>query len=426
MTYEPVLLGRVDLPDAHTLAVALAHGAYAGLEKARALAPEALIEEVKKSGLRGRGGAGFPTGQKWSFVPKDKWPHYLIVNADESEPGTFKDRVIIERDPHLLIEGTLIAAHALQAKTAYIYIRGEMHLGAKRLEAAVAEAKAKGLLGPCEIHVHRGAGAYICGEETGLLESLEGKRGYPRLKPPFPAVVGAFGMPTVVNNVETLANLPAILTRGVAWYRTLGTEKSPGPKIFCVSGHVQRPGNYERALGYPLEKLLFEDCGGMRPGRTLKAVIPGGSSMPVLRADEIQGLNLDYEAVQARGSLLGSAGIIVMDDSACMVRCLLNLSRFYAHESCGQCTPCREGSTWLAKVITRIEHGQGQGGDLELLLDICDNITGKTICPFGEAEAWPVQSFIKRFRDEFAAHITAQACPFRAKPSAALMGAAAR
>ncbi len=418
LPYEPVLLRNIGIPDSHTLAVALSRGAYQGLEKAKQMPPEAVIEETKKSGLRGRGGAGFPTGQKWSFVPRDKWPHYLIVNADESEPGTFKDRAIIEQDPHLLIEGTLIAAHALQAKVSYIYIRGEMPLGARRLEEAIAEAGAKGLMGEAEIHVHRGAGAYICGEETGLLESLEGKRGYPRLKPPFPAVVGAFGKPTVVNNVETLANLPAIFTRGVVWYRSLGTEKSPGPKIFCVSGHVQRPGNYERPLGYPFEKLLYEDCGGLRPGRALKAVIPGGSSMPVLKAEETKGLNLDYESVQARGSLLGSAGIIVMDDTTCAVRALYNLSRFYAHESCGQCTPCREGAPWLSKILGRIEHGEGKGGDLELLLDICDNIAGKTICPFGEAAAWPVQGFLKRFRDEFAAHITGQGCPMRARPAA--------
>ncbi len=411
--YEPILLRNIGIPDSHLLKTALSRGAYQGLKKAQAMAPEAVIEEVKKSGLRGRGGAGFPTGNKWSFVPKDKWPHYLIVNADESEPGTFKDRALIENDPHLLIEGTLIGAHALGAEVSYIYIRGEMVLGAKRLEAALAEARAAGLLGNRQIHVHRGAGAYICGEETGLLESLEGKRGYPRLKPPFPALVGAFGKPTVVNNVETLANLPAIFDKGVAWYRTIGTEKSPGPKIFCVSGHVRRPGNYEKPLGYPLEKLIYEDAGGLRPGRTLKALIPGGSSMPVLRADEVQGLTMDYEAVQARGSLLGSAGVIVMDDSTCMVRCLLNISRFYAHESCGQCTPCREGSTWLAKILGRIEAGQGEGGDLELLLDICDNIAGKTICPFGEATAWPVQSFVKRFRDDFAAHITQHRCPQR-------------
>ena len=417
---EKVLLRNIDAPDSHTLAVYQSRGGYGSWEKVvRGMTPEQLIEEVKASGLRGRGGAGFPTGMKWSFVPKDSpKPKYLVCNADESEPGTFKDRLLIEKDPHAIIEGTLIAAYAIKSHTAFIYIRGEMVFGANRLEQAVKEAAQAGYIGnhilgsayDLDLIVHRGAGAYICGEETALLSSLEGGRGWPKVKPPFPATHGLFGCPTVVNNVETLAALPWILEHGAAAYAAMGTEKSKGTKLFSVSGHVRKPGVYEVEMGYPFVKFLEEECGGVPNGKKLKGVIPGGGSMPVLRAEEIEKVNLDYESVQAAGSLLGSGGVIVMDETTCMVRAAWNLARFFAHESCGQCSPCREGCHWMEKVFQRIERGAGRSGDLNLILNVSGNIMGNTICPFGDAAAMPAAAFIKKYREEFEEHIAQKRC----------------
>ena len=417
---EKILLRNIETTDSHTLAVYKSRGGYRAFEQVlRGMSPEKLIEEVKASGLRGRGGAGFPTGMKWSFVPKDSpKPKYVICNADESEPGTFKDRLLIEKDPHATIEGTILAAYAIQSHTAFIYIRGELVFGSKVLQGAIDEAAQAGYLGKnilgsgydLELILHRGAGAYICGEETGLLSSLEGGRGWPKVKPPFPATHGLFGCPTVVNNVETLATLPWIIDQGAARYAAIGTEKSKGTKLFSVSGHIRRPGVYEVEMGYPFKRFLEEDCGGVPDGRKLKGVIPGGSSMPVLRADELEPVRMDYESMQAAGSMLGSGGVIVMDDSTCMVQAAWNVARFYAHESCGQCTPCREGCHWMEKIFRRIESGEGEKGDLDLVLNISGNITGNTICPFGDAAAWPAAAFIKKYRAEFEAHITQKRC----------------
>ncbi len=419
---EKILTENWKLKDSHTLKVYQSTGGYQTLDKLFQMSRDQVIEEVKNSGLRGRGGAGFSTGMKWSFIPKDSpKPRYLCINADESEPGTFKDRYILELNPHQLIEGAIICCYAVGAKTAYCYIRGEFTFPMKRLEEAIQEAYQAGLLGKnikgsgfdLDLHVHRGAGAYICGEETALLESLEGKRGYPRLKPPFPAVVGLFGCPTVINNVETLAAVPYILKNGAAAYRKFGTEKSPGTKLFCVSGHVNKPGNYEIPLGYSLKKLIYEDCGGIKNGKTLKAVIPGGSSVPVLTRSEAEEVNLDYESLQAKGSMLGSGGVIVLDETVCMVKSLLNLAHFYAHESCGQCSPCREGTGWSRKVLERIEAGQGEEKDLNLLLEIADNMAGKTVCVLSDALAMPITSYIQRFRAEFEEHVKLKRCPFK-------------
>jgi len=417
---EKILLRNIGIPDSHTLATCESRGGYRSWRKVvETMKPEQLIDEVKASGLRGRGGAGFPTGMKWSFVPKDNpKPKYLVCNADESEPGTFKDRLLIEQDPHALIEGTLIAAYAIQSRTVFIYIRGELAFGANRLDRAVEEAYRAGFVGKnifgsgydLELIVHRGAGAYICGEETALLSSLEGSRGWPKVKPPFPATHGLFGCPTVVNNVETLAVLPWIIERGPAAYAAMGTEKSKGTKLFSVSGHIARPGVYELEMGYPFKKFLEEDCGGVPGGKKLKGVIPGGGSMPVLRPEEIEKVNLDYESVQAAGSLLGSGGVIVMDETTCMVQAAWNIARFYAHESCGQCSPCREGCHWMEKIFHGIEHGQGEKADLDLILNISGNIMGNTICPFGDAAAMPAAAFIKKYRDEFEAHIAEKCC----------------
>jgi NADH-quinone oxidoreductase subunit F len=417
---KTLLLRNIDVPDYDTLSVYRSHGGYRSWETVvREMQPTQLIDLVKASGLRGRGGAGFPTGMKWSFVPRENpKPKYLVCNADESEPGTFKDRLLIEKDPHAIIEGTLIAAFAIQSQMAFVYIRGEMVFGTRQLERAVAEAYEAGYIGKnifgtgyhLDVVVHRGAGAYICGEETALLSSLEGARGWPKLKPPFPATHGLFGCPTVVNNVETLAALPWIIEHGAAAYAAMGTEKSKGTKLFSISGHISRPGVYELEMGYPFIKFLEEDCGGVPDGKKLKGVIPGGSSMPVLRADELEGVNLDYESVQAAGSLLGSGGVIVMDETTCMVRAAWNIARFYAHESCGQCSPCREGCHWMEKIFHRIENGQGQKGDLELILNVSGNIMGNTICPFGDAAAMPAGAFIKKYRQEFDEHIAQKKC----------------
>jgi NADH-quinone oxidoreductase subunit F len=390
--------------------------------------PETIISEVKKSALRGRGGAGFPTGLKWSFMPRHTpGQKYIVCNSDESEPGTCKDRDILRFNPHALIEGMAIAGYAIGATVGYNYMRGEFHHEPfERFEAALAEARAAGLIGrdilgsgvDFELHSHLGAGAYICGEETALLESLEGKKGQPRFKPPFPANFGLYGCPTTINNTETLASVPSIMRNGGDWFLNLGKPNNGGTKIFSVSGHVNRPGNYEVRMGTPFRDLL-EMAGGVREGHKLKAVIPGGSSMPVLPAEIIMDCDMDYDSLSKAGSGLGSAGVIVMDDSTCMVRALQRISRFYYAESCGQCTPCREGTGWLWRVVSRIEAGQGTPGDLELLEMTAGRIEGRTICAFGDAAAWPVQSFVKHFRDEFAYHIEHKRCMVGARSEAA-------
>lgn len=394
---------------------------YEAAKKALAMSQDDVIAEVKKSNLRGRGGAGFPTGTKWGFIPKQSpKPKYLVCNADESEPGTFKDRDLMRYTPHLLIEGMIIGAHAIGAKTGYIYIRGEYTREAKLLDEAIEEAYEKGFLGKkvlgkdfhFDLTVHRGAGAYICGEETGLLNSLEGKRGEPRVKPPFPAQSGAFGGPTIVNNVETLCAIPSIISRGGDWYSKLGKlERSGGTRLFCVSGHVKKPGLVELGAGsVTLRQLIYDHCGGVLGDRPLKAVIPGGSSAPVLTADEID-VVVDIEPLMKIGTMLGSAAIMVVNSDYCVVRLLRRITKFYAHESCGQCTPCREGCQWMENIIERIEHGHGREQDLPLLLDIADNINGKTLCALGDAAAGPVSSFVKKFRGDFEAHIRGKKCP---------------
>ena len=391
-----------------------ARGGYEGLAKALEIGREQVIEEVKASGLRGRGGAGFPTGVKWSFMPKDQnRPHYLLCNADESEPGTFKDRELIRWTPHQLIEGCLIGAHGIGASHCYIYLRGEFFETTQVLAKALEDAYEAGLVGKnilgsgvdIDITLHVGAGAYICGEETGLMNSLEGRRGQPRIKPPFPAAVGAFGMPTTINNVETLCSVPGIVKNGGAWYRQWGTEKSPGTKLFCVSGHVNRPGNYELPLGFPLMELIEDVCGGVRDGNALKAVIPGGSSVPIMTAEECSACSLDYEGVAECGSMLGCASVIVMDETADIVKQVRRMAYFYAHESCGQCTPCREGTAWATKILERIEDGRGTEEDLDTLLQIGDQMTGTTICVLSDSLAAPVRSSIEKFRDEYLALI---------------------
>ena len=417
---EKILLRNIEAQDSHTLTVYQSRGGYRGLQLVmKEWTPEKVIEEISASGLRGRGGAGFPTGRKWSFVPKDSpKPKYLVCNADESEPGTFKDRVLIEKDPHAIIEGTILASYAIQSHLSFIYIRGEFAFGAKVLEKALEEVRQAGYIGKnilesgydLELIIHRGAGAYICGEETALLSSLEGKKGWPKVKPPFPATHGLFGCPTVVNNVETLAALPWIIDQGAAKYAALGTEKSKGTKLFSVCGQIQKPGVYEVEMGYPLKRFLEEDCGGAHQGRRLKGVIPGGSSVPILRWDEIEEVRLDYESLQAAGSFLGSGGMIIVDDSTCMVKAACNIAHFYAHESCGQCTPCREGCHWLQKIFWRIENGQGSEKDLDLVANVSRHIMGNTICPLGDAAAMPAAAFIEKFRDEFEYHITHKKC----------------
>jgi NADH-quinone oxidoreductase subunit F len=408
--FEKVLLKHADHPESASIDYYLSHGGYEGARKAlKEYQPDQLIDLVKSSNLRGRGGAGFPCGLKWSFVPKQtKKPKYLVVNADESEPGTFKDRIILERDPHQLIEGIIIAAYAIGSNTAYCYIRGEFVKGYRVMVQAIEEAYARGMLGQevlgsgfrLDLTMHRGAGAYICGEETGLLSSLEGKRGLPKIKPPFPAVEGLFRCPTVVNNVETLANLPHILTRGVEWFKGIGPEKGPGPKLLCVSGHVERPGTFEVPMGINLKDLIHDLAGGIWKGRKLKAVIPGGSSAKVLAAAECD-VGMDFDSLAAKGTMLGSGGVIVMDETTDMVDALYNILRFYHHESCGQCTPCREGTGWLEKIVGRIRAGQGRPEDIDLCLEICDMMVGKTICVLADAAAFPCESILKKFRGEF-------------------------
>src|SRR6266496_1145599 len=411
---EPLQLARVLLENSTSLEVYQRHGGYEALKKIlQSMSPDEVINEVKKSALRGRGGAGFPTGMKWSFVPKDSpKPKYVVCNADESEPGTFKDRYLMERDPHMLIEGMLIAAYALGAKTNYIYTRGEYKYLIDIMDRALDEARNAGLLGQkilgtdfsCEIYTHTGAGAYICGEETALLSSLEGFRGHPRMKPPFPAVSGLYACPTVVNNVETLTAVPDIIKMGGEAYQKLGTEKSGGTKLWSVSGHVKYPGVYELPMGYDdMEKFIFEDCGGIRDGKKLKAVIPGGSSVYIMRAEDVVGkdVRMDYEGLAAGGSMVGSGGFMVMDETVDIFETTKNLIEFYKHESCGWCTPCREGTDWLTKIFKRIAKGEGRPEDAQLILDLCDNIEGKSFCQLGDAAAWPLQSAIKRFPEDF-------------------------
>jgi NADH-quinone oxidoreductase subunit F len=396
----------------------IARGGYKTLKKALKMSQDDIIQVVKDSGLRGRGGAGFPAGLKWSFMPKDGGgTNYLACNADESEPGTFKDREIMRWTPHQLIEGIIITSYAIRAQHAYIYIRGEFVDVVRALNGAVVEAYERGYLGKnilgsgydLELTVHLGAGAYIAGEETGLLNSLEGRRAEPRLKPPFPAQRGAFGMPTTVNNVETLASVPHIVENGADWYRQWGTEKSPGTKLFSCCGHLKRPGNYEVALDFNLKELVFDLCGGPPDGREMLAIIPGGSSVPIMTVDEID-CDVSYEGIEAAGSFLGSGGLIAMDNSTCMVHAVRKMVDFYAHESCGQCTNCREGTAWLARILRRIERGQGREEDIPLLLDIGANMAGKTICPLSDSAAVPVVSSIQKFEHEYMAHIRDGSC----------------
>jgi NADH-quinone oxidoreductase subunit F len=421
---ENLLTATWSLDNSHTLSVYRANGGYDALRKALTMDGETLIDEVKRSNLRGRGGAGFPTGIKWSFLPKDSdVPKYLAVNADEGEPGTFKDRFIMEEDPHRLLEGCIIAAWTLGLRASYIYIRGEMKLGAERLQAAVDELYADGLLGENilgsglqhDIYVHRGAGAYICGEETAMIESLEGKAGQPRLKPPFPAVVGLFGCPTVVNNVETIACLRTIVELGADGFAALGSERNGGTKLVQISGWVKNPGCYEAPSGISLREFIFSDKfgGGLRDGKNLKAVIPGGSSCPPLRADEID-VGMDFDQMREAGTMFGTGGVVVIPDDVCIVRLTARIAHFYHHESCGQCTPCREGTGWLARLLDEIEAGRGRQQDLDLLLDVCDNIEGNTICPLGDAAAMPVRGYITKFREDFERHIAESGCSHRA------------
>jgi len=395
-------------------------GGYQVVEKIlrEKIPPEDLIEELKTSALRGRGGAGFPTGLKWSFMPRNApGQKYIVCNSDEGEPGTCKDRDILRYNPHQLIEGMIIAGYCIGATVGYNYIRGEFWEPYERFEAALEEAYAAGLLGKnlfdsgfdFDLHTHLGAGAYICGEETALLESIEGKKGQPRFKPPFPAGFGLYGRPTTINNTETLASVPVILEKGGQWFLEMGKPNNGGTKLFCVSGHVNKPGNFEIPLGTPFAELL-EMAGGVRDGHALKAVIPGGSSTPVVPAEIMMQTDMDYDSIAKAGSMLGAGSVIVMDETTCMVRALARLSHFYYEESCGQCTPCREGTGWLARVIHRIEHGEGRPEDLDLLDDVAGRIAGRTICALGDAAAMPVQSFLKHYRDEFEYHIEHGTC----------------
>lgn len=421
------LLEHINVPSIETLKVYREKGGYASVEKAlKTMTPDKIIDEVKFSDLRGRGGAGFPSGLKWSFLDrKSDKPRYLVCNADESEPGTFKDRYLMEKIPHLLIEGMIVSSYTLGAKTAYIYIRGEYMYILRILEKAIDEAYAAGLLGKnilgtdysLDLYVHPGAGAYICGEETALLESLEGKRGNPRLKPPFPAIAGLYACPTVVNNVETLASVPTIINITADKYNDVGIGKSSGTKLISASGHINKPGVYEIEMGLPVEEFIYSDeyCGGIWKGRKLKAVVAGGSSVPILPADLIlktakgEPRLMTYESMAdggfVSGTMLGSGGFIVMDETTCIVRNLWTFARFYHHESCGQCSPCREGTGWMEKILHRIEHGHGQMNDIDLLVNVAKKIEGNTICPLGDAAAWPVASAIRHFREEFEYHV---------------------
>jgi NADH-quinone oxidoreductase subunit F len=432
------LLDRCGLAQSHTLRVYREHGGYEALTKALqgelgGLSPAQVIEEVKGSGLRGRGGAGFPTGLKWSFMPdpvKDPRPRYLAVNADESEPGTCKDRVLMERDPHGLVEGILLACYAMRVPVAYVYVRGEYRESYRRMAAAIAEARSAGLVGQdilgsgfsCEIHMHKGAGAYICGEETGLMESLEGKRGHPRPKPPFPAGAGLWGNPTTVNNVETLFNVPFIIARGAEWFRGMGTEKSTGNILVGISGHVTRPGVYEVPLGVSALRILEDYAGGVWKGRRLKAWFPGGSSTGLAPAASID-TPMDHDSIRGIGSMLGTAAMVILDETACVVRASQVIARFYDHESCGQCSQCREGTQWLSQIFARIESGRGAPADIDMLSSLARGMApAKTICALADAAAIPTLAVVKHFRAEIEDHVRLGCCPFQRGPAAAPTG----
>ncbi|MHB9013184.1 MAG: NADH-quinone oxidoreductase subunit NuoF [Ignavibacteriaceae bacterium] len=407
-----------DIKDLHLIDVYIQNGGYTALKKAFSQTPDDIIDQVKKSGLRGRGGAAFFAGLKWSFMPKtSSKPKYLCINGDESEPGSFKDRQILEFNPHQLIEGTLIEAYAIQANAAYIYIRGEYHKWIKLLEKALADAYEYGFVGDkmkeklggnysVNIYVHKGAGAYICGEESALMNSIEGKRGYPRVKPPFPAQNGLWGCPTTINNVETVANVPPIINKGWEWFSKIGEPKHPGTILYGLSGHVNNPGIYELPSGTLLTDLIYKYGGGVPGNKKILCVIPGGSSMPPLRGEQIEGIKMDAESLKAAGTSIGTAGIIVMDEDTDLVQVLARIAKFYYHESCGQCTPCREGTGWMLKLLNRIAKGEGSTHDLDLLISVASNIEGNTICALGEAAAWPVRFMITRFRDYFETRVS--------------------
>ncbi|MFC7496626.1 MULTISPECIES: NADH-quinone oxidoreductase subunit NuoF [unclassified Nocardioides] len=428
-TLTPVLTDNWGDERSWTLAAYEERGGYRALDKAFAMAPDAVIGEVKESGLRGRGGAGFPTGMKWGFIPQDNpKPKYLVVNADESEPGTCKDIPLMMASPHTLVEGVIISSYAIRANKAFIYIRGEVLHVIRRVQRAVQEAYLAGHLGrnihgsgfDLDVVVHSGAGAYICGEETALLEGLEGRRGQPRLRPPFPAVAGLYASPTVINNVESIASVPSIIANGHGWFASMGTEKSKGYGIFSLSGHVRRPGQYEAPLGITL-RTLIDLAGGMREGHELKFWTPGGSSTPLLTAEHLD-IPLDFEGVGSVGSMLGTRALQIFDDTTCVVRATLRWTEFYKHESCGKCTPCREGTWWLVQVLSALEKGQGDESDLDLLLDQCDNILGRSFCALADGAVSPITSSIKFFRDEYVAHLTEGGCPFDPARSTAWAG----
>ncbi len=416
---EKVLTRNFGLPRSESIDVYLANGGYQGLRKAlQEYTPEQLIEVVTASGLRGRGGAGFPAGRKWGFMPKDPdVVKYVCVNTDEGEPGTFKDRELVEKDPHQIIEGVIIASYAVAAHRAFVYIRGEFFLGVKRWIKAIDDAYAKGFLGKnilgsgfdLDLSVHRGAGAYICGEETALIESLEGKRGEPRKKPPYPASVGLWGKPTLVHNVETLASIPHIINRGSDWYASIGTPRSTGPKIFCISGHVRNRGIFELPLGVPLREIIYEHAGGMTFDKNLKAVIPGGASTPMLTPDQVD-IPMAFETLEEAGTMLGTGAIVVMNEDTCMVDVARRLMRFFAHESCGHCTPCRNGTQRMLSILERLEGGKGEAGDIETLERTADMVRGLTFCPMGDAASNPIVSSLKLFRDEYEYHVRHKRC----------------
>jgi NADH-quinone oxidoreductase subunit F len=419
----PVLSAHWDEKDSFTIEGYKRHGGYKAAEKALAMNPDDVIQLVKDSGLRGRGGAGFPTGMKWGFIPQgDNKDHYLVVNADESEPGTCKDTPLLMANPHVLIEGCIIACHAIRAKQAFIYIRGEVTHVVRRVNQAITEAYRAGHLGNgVDIVLHVGAGAYICGEETALLDSLEGFRGQPRLRPPFPAIAGLYAKPTVVNNVESIASVPAIVANGAEWYQAMGTEKSKGATLYSLSGHVNNPGQFEAPLGITLREIL-ELAGGVRTGHKLKFWTPGGSSTPIF-TDAHLDTPLDYEGVAAAGSMLGTKALQIFDETTCVVRAVLRWTEFYKHESCGKCTPCREGTWWLVQILRDLESGVGTEADLEKLLDLCDNIMGRSFCALGDGATSPITSSIKYFRDEYIAHLTNGGCPFDPVQSTLFVGA---
>jgi NADH-quinone oxidoreductase subunit F len=415
-----VLSKRFALPNSASLDTYLATDGYKAFLKAAAMTPKDIIEEVKVSNLRGRGGAGFPTGMKWSFVPKDSpKPKYIVVNADEGEPGTCKDRVLMELDPHQLIEGVLIAGLAVGSHAGYIYIRGEYRYLIDIMDKAIAEAYKAGWLGKnikgtgfdFECYTHTGAGSYECGEESALLESLEGKRGQPRIRPPFPAVVGAFQCPTILNNVETFCAVPAIILGGGAAFAALGIPKAGGTKLTCLSGHINKPGVYELPLGFPVDRMINDVGGGMRGKKKIKAFIPGGSSCPVLTGNELEGLTMDYDAMAKRGSMLGSGGVVIMDEDTDMVKIALRIMRFYQHESCGWCIPCREGTAWIRKILERIDGGMGTTTDINLVGELAKGMLGRTFCPLGDAAALPTISIVEKFRDEFESYVAHQPLP---------------